>query len=49
MIGGTRNLIPCDDFKRPLTAKEMKKYRKNIHASKQESDEEGKESHFVSF
>jgi hypothetical protein len=41
MIGETGNLIPCDDFKRPLSAKEMKKYRKNIHASKQDSDEEG--------
>ena len=41
MIGETSNLIPCDDFKRPLTAKEMKKYRKNIRASKQDSDEEG--------
>ena len=34
-------LILCDNFKRALTVKEMKQYRKNLRASKQDSDEEG--------
>ena len=39
-IAKTEKLLSLDNPKRPLTIKEMKRFRKNINSSKQDSDED---------